>query len=64
MICFSKEFAKGLAFPQDLVLNESLVIDVLRGDVHEGKIAGALAGEDIFIGDGIHMLLYIAAEKL
>jgi hypothetical protein len=46
---------------QFVVLDDGLVVDVFGRDIHQREIEGALVGADVFGGDGVDVLLHVAA---
>src|SRR5713101_681312 len=45
------------------VPRDRLEVDVLRRDVHQGEVVGALVGQDVFLGDLVHPRLDVANES-
>ena len=46
------------------IMADNFVINIFRGNIHEGKIRCTFTGQDIFLGNGVNMLFDIAIELL
>ena len=54
--------AEELVVFAGVFFDDGFVVNILGGDVHEGEIVGAFVGENVFSGDGVHVLFDVAEE--